>query len=263
MDRRDESPCLELKNIVKNFGGLCAVNKVTFRVAKGDVISVIGPNGAGKTTLLNLISGVLPLTEGEIWFKGQRINGLSPSDICSFGIARTFQDMQLFTNMSVIENVMVGCHSWSRASFFENMFRLGRTRKEEKEIFERAMEKLSLVGLEKKAFEAPLSLPLRDRKLVGMARALAAEPELLLLDEPAGGLNIEEIRELCGSALKLNKQGLTILFIEHRMEIVADISKRVIVMNFGNKIAEGTFEEIRRNNRVVDAYLGERVNRRA
>lgn len=256
MIKQVDSPYLEVKNVTKVFGGLSAVSDLTISVRKGELVSIIGPNGAGKTTLLNLITGVLPITSGEIWFKGQKIDRLAAHHISGLGIARSFQNLELFTNMSVVENVIIGYHRWMRSTFPEAMLRLRRVRKEEQEAFERAMEKLSFLGLEKKAHEMPLSLALKERKFLGIARALATEPELLLLDEPVGGLSFEEIDELSKKILRMQEQGLTILFIEHRMELVSGISERVIVMDFGQKIAEGTFDEIQRSEQVIAAYLG-------
>ncbi len=247
---------LELRGISKEFGGLRAINNLTFDVQKGEVVCIIGPNGAGKTTLLNLITGVLPITAGEICFKGRRINGLPSYHICKLGINRTFQDVQLFSNMSVIENVMVGCHNRMRSTFPEIMFSLRRVRAEHEEAVERALKQLSLFGLEKRIYDMPSNLALKDRKLLGIARALATDPELLLLDEPVGGLSVEEIKEISEMILKMQAEGLTVLFIEHRMELVMRVSNRVIVLDFGQKLAEGTFEEVHENEQVIKAYLG-------
>ena len=254
-----DSPYLEVKNVTKAFGGLTAVRDLSFNVRKGELVSIIGPNGAGKTTLLNLISGVLPITSGEIWFKGQRIDRLAAHHICGMGIARSFQDLQLFNNMSVVENVMIGYHRWMCSTFTEVMLRMRRVRKEEQEAFEHTMERLSFLGLEKKAYEMPSSLALKERKFLCIARALATDPELLLLDEPVGGLTVEEINDCSDKILKLQERGLTILFIEHRMELVMGISERVVVMDFGQKIAEGTVDDIQNNEQVIAAYLGERA----
>ena len=256
MNKSLDGPYLELKGVSKDFGGLRAVNHLSLAVKKGELVSIIGPNGAGKTTLLNLITGILPVTQGEIWFRGQRIDRLPAHRICHLGIARSFQNLQLFTNMSVVENVMIGCHKWMRSTFPEVMFSLGRVKKEHRDAFEQSLGKLSLLGLEKKVHEMPSSLALKERKFLAIARALANEPELLFLDEPVGGLTIEEINEFGEMILKMRERGLTILFIEHRMELVKGISDRVIVLEFGEKIAEGTFEEIREDERVISAYLG-------
>ena len=258
MSKEDDRPYFEVINATKLFGGLKAVNDLTFSLHKGEVISIIGPNGAGKTTLLNLISGIFPITRGEILYKGQKIGRLPAHEICFLGISRSFQNQQLFDNLTVLENVMVGSYRSSRSTLPEVMFRVGRIRREEKEAFDRAMDKLCFLGLEKKAYEMPSSLALKERQFLGIARALAAEPEMLLLDEPVGGLTVEEINETSGKILKMREQGLTILFIEHRMELVNSISDRVIVMDFGQKIAEGTFQEMQRDEKVIAAYLGKR-----
>ncbi len=251
------APLLSLKGVTKIFGGLRAVNDLSFDVCQGELLAVIGPNGAGKTTLFNLITKVYPLSGGEIWFKGKRLDILPAYTICSLGIARTFQDLQLFTNMSVIDNVMVGCQRWTKASLLEDMFRFGRTKSEEPKILEYAVEQLSRVGLAEKTSAMPASLPLRGRKVLGIARALASQPELLLLDEPAGGLNFEEIGELGKFITTLVKEyGMTVVMVEHRMEIVMGVCDRVVVMNFGSKIAEGTPAEIQKNEEVISAYLG-------
>ncbi len=240
----------------KDFGGLRAVTDLSMNVRKGELLSVIGPNGAGKTTLLHLISRVLPISGGEIWFKGQRIDEVPTHRISGLGIARSFQDMQLFTHMSVLENVVIGCHRRMRSTFPEILLSLRRARREHREAFDAAMEKLAFLGLEKKADDMPSTLALKERTFLGIARALATEPELLLLDEPVGGLTVEEIHEASEKILKMQQQGLTILFIEHRMELVMGISERVIVMSLGTKIADGTFHEIQKNERVIEAYLG-------
>jgi ABC-type branched-subunit amino acid transport system ATPase component len=250
-------PILEMQKVGKNFGGLRAVSDLSFEVCPGELVAIIGPNGAGKTTTLNLVSSVYPVSDGEILFKGRRLNGLPPYRVCSLGIGRTFQDVGLFTNMSVVQNVMVGCQHWSRANLLEVVARLPHARNEERRIFKRSMEKLSMLGLEQKAFAMPASLPLRERKLVGIARALAVEPDLLLLDEPAGGLSIEEIGQLGRFVTSLvREQGMAVLLIEHRMEMVMGFSERIVVMNLGKKIAEGTPAEIQKNEQVIAAYLG-------
>jgi len=253
------NPILNLKNVSKAFGGLRAVDDVSFDIFEGEILGVIGPNGAGKTTLFNLVTHVYPLSSGEIWFKGQRIDKLAPYMVCRLGIARTFQDLQLFTNMSVVENVMVGCHKWCRAGLLEDMFRFGRNKKEEPKIARQAMEQLLRFGLTERAFAWPASLPLRERKLVGIARALASKPNCLLLDEPAGGLSLQELEEL-GRVITaiVREQGITIVLVEHRMEMLMKLSDRVIVMNFGRTIFEGTPAEVQKDEQVISAYLGEK-----
>jgi branched-chain amino acid transport system ATP-binding protein len=245
-----------MKRVNKDFGGLRAITDLSVSVRKGELLSVIGPNGAGKTTLLHLISRVLPISSGEIWFKGQRVDHIPTYRIAGLGIARSFQDMQLFTHMTVLENVMIGYHRRMHSTFPEILLSMKRARREQQEAADTAMEKLAFLGLEKKAHDMPSTLALKERTFLGIARALATEPELLLLDEPVGGLTVEEIHEVSEKILKMQQQGLTILFIEHRMELVMGISERVIVMSLGTKIADGTFHEVQKNERVIEAYLG-------
>lgn len=248
---------LEIKRVAKTFGGLCAVDDLSLTLKRGELVSIIGPNGAGKTTLLNLITGVHHPNRGEIVFCGMNIENASAYKICSLGIARSFQNLQLFTNMSVIENVMIARHIHMRASLVEVMLRTRKVVREERDAFRTAMETLSLLGMADKAMDMPSSLALKERMFLSIARALATNPKLLLLDEPVGGLTVQEINDTSKIMLRLQHAGMTILFIEHRMELVKDISERVIVMNFGRKISEGTFEEIAEEEEVIKAYLGD------
>ena len=249
---------LEVIDLQKFFGGIVAANRVNFTVAKQEILAIIGPNGSGKSTILNLVNGFLPVSGGSIWYKGQNITGLSPHYIASLGIGRTFQHSQLFTNMSVVENVMVGRHLKSKSGMVSNAFRMPNARAEEKDILEAAVSRLKVVGLkEQEVFGSPSSLPYGKLKLLEIARALSLEPELLLMDEPAGGLSVREIDELTRLIYAIRSGGMTIVLVEHRMELVMNIADRIIVLNYGEKIAEGSPVDVRTNDRVIAAYLGD------
>jgi branched-chain amino acid transport system ATP-binding protein len=252
----DDTRLLEVDNLSMAFGVLSVLKQVSFSVARGNILVMIGPNGAGKSTLLKLISGLLTPASGEIWFKGQRIDGVPPHRIAALGISQLFQDIQLFRNMSVIENVMVGCHLQAKSDFMSSGLRLARARVDEQGMFEAAMKQLTLVGLREKASSSPGSLSWGQQKLVGLARALATGSELLLLDEPYSGLLADEVAVLNQLILALQSRGMTILIVEHLTDILMGIASRVIVLDYGEKIAEGTPVEIQKNKRVIDAYLG-------
>ena len=248
---------LEIKNLFRHFGGLQAVSDVNFSVRQGMIKAVIGPNGAGKTTLFNLISGALPPSSGEIQFKGRPIQGLPPFRIARQGMARTYQNIKLYPGMSALENVMVGRHCRSRAGFLSGMLALPWTRREERAIREKCLELLNLLDIADLAEVEATSLAFGQQRAVEFARALAMEPELLLLDEPAAGLNIYETAEVARLIGKINAQGITVLLVEHDMSLVMDISQEIVVLSFGEKIAEGTPAEIQRNKEVIRIYLGE------
>ena len=248
---------LEAIKIRKEFGGLIAVNDVTFQIEKDSITAIIGPNGAGKTTTFNLLSGLIPLTSGLIRMDGHIISGWKTHRISSLGMIRTFQNVQLFGNMTVLENVMVGRHLRSTSGFFACAFKTPWRIREEQQIRKKAEEILDFVGLIEFKDLLSSSLPFGRQRLLEIARALAAEPKLLLLDEPAAGLNTRETINLAKLIHQLREQGITIILVEHDMELVMDISEKVIVLDYGEKIAEGTPEEVQSNQKVIAAYLGE------
>jgi len=248
---------LKIQDLQKYFGGLRAIDGLSFSVSEGQIKSVIGPNGAGKTTLFNLITGVFPPTRGKFEFAGRALNGMKPHEIARAGISRTFQNVELFPNMSVLENVMLGCHTRTGAGLFRAGLRLPGMRLEEKRTREEAREELRFMGIEEKALLGAKSLPLGEQKLLEIARALAAQPKLLLLDEPAAGLNIRETETLSETILRIRERGITVMLVEHDMSLVMGISDDVLVLNYGRRIAEGKPREIQRNPEVIAAYLGE------
>ncbi len=251
---------LEVTGLSKHFGGIKALNEVSLTLEKGSIVSMIGPNGAGKTTFVNAITGVHCPDEGSAHFEGRDVAGLPPHTIAALGIGRTFQLEELFSSMTVLENAMVGCHTRSRQGMFATGFSLPRARQEEQTTTEEALENLDLVGLREKALSPIKKLPLGERKLVGIARALGMKPKLLMLDEPAGGLAAHEIDELVHLIYDLAHKKITIFVIEHNMPFVMGLSQRVIVLNEGYKIAEGTPDAIRANDQVIRAYLGEEAS---
>jgi len=251
---------LELRDVMKDFGGLRVVDHLNLHVDEGEIVSVIGPNGAGKTTVFNLITGIFHVDSGEIVFEGDKISGLAPHRITNRGIARTFQTLRLFLNMTVLENVMAAEYGHTKATFLEAMLQLPRSRKEERQIRKLAEEKLAFFGQRLAGYrhdQQAYSLSYANRRRLEIARATATKPRLLLLDEPAAGMNPVQTHEIAQLIGRLRDDGgYTILVIEHDMHVVEGISDRVVALDHGIKIAEGSFEAVATNGKVVEAYLG-------
>ena len=260
MDSENVNTFLRVENLCKSFGGVQALMGLSFKVAPGIIKAIIGPNGAGKTTLFNVISGVFPPSNGSITLEGMPIEGRKSRDIARLGVSRTFQNVEVFGRMTVLENVMVGRHIRSRAGIISAGLKLPRMRREERRIRNGARDYLEFVGLENKAGELAGNLPLGEQRLLEIARALATEPRILLLDEPAGGLNTRETEGLAVLIQGILKKGITVLLVEHDMNLVMEISNEIVVMNFGEKIAEGRPKQIKNDPLVIEAYLGEEVD---
>jgi len=248
---------LRLKNITQVFGGLTALEDVSFTVKEGSITGVIGPNGAGKTTLFNVVTGLYTQTRGEVFLGGENISFLTTEELAIRGLVRTFQNVELFRRMTVLENVMVGLHTRSKSGIFSCAFKLPGQIREEKNIREKSMEWLEFTGIAGLADVTAGNLPFGKGRLLEISRALAAEPKIVLMDEPAAGLNSRETAELALLIRKICQAGVTVVLVEHDMDLVMDVCESIVVLNLGQKLAEGTPREIQENPAVIAAYLGE------
>ncbi len=259
-------PILQVNNLIMNFGGLRAIDNLNLTINEGEIAALIGPNGAGKTTFFNCITGIYTPSKGDIFLtsktgKKERINGLKPNIVTRKGMARTFQNIRLFSSMTVLENVMIGCHATTRTGVIGAIFRRSATREEEEYIVDKSYSILKKMELDQFVNELAINLPYGAQRLLEIARALATDPFLLLLDEPAAGMNPIETKQLDDLILKIrDEENISILLIEHDMKLVMSLSENIHVVDYGKKIGEGTPEEIRNNPVVIKAYLGEDIH---
>ncbi len=248
---------LRVDGVTRVFGGVTALDNVSCYIQKGEIVGIIGPNGAGKTTLFNIITGIYQPTGGEVYLEDRRITGRPPEQLAGLGLVRTFQNVELFNEMTVLENVMVGLHSRTRSGIFSCLFKTPGHLREERAIREKAMHWLEYTGISDLAGQEASSLPFGKGRLLEIARALAVEPGIILMDEPAAGLNSRETYDLSGLIRRIREAGITVGLVEHDMELVMDVCDSIIVLNLGAKLAEGTPREIQENREVIEAYLGE------
>jgi len=247
---------MEIDRVSKRFGGVAALDAVSFRVFEGQITALIGPNGAGKTTLLNIVAGTLAPSAGQVRYREKRLNGRTPQERVRLGIARTFQQALIFGRLTVLENVMVGCHLRGQSGLLEAALRLPRCRREEEDVYLDSLRYINYVGLGSRADEPAASLPFGQQRLLAVSRALASDPRVLLLDEPGAGLNRLEKNDLADLIGRIRDMGVTVLLVEHDMELVMRLADWVVVLNHGTRLAQGRPEEVRRNRDVIEAYLG-------